>query len=1035
MLSKLLTKIVGNKHQREWKRAQPTIRRINELCDTLDSLTDEELAAKTPEFRQRLVDGASVDDLMEEAFAVVKQVCKRAIGHEYEVAGQAETWNMIPYDVQIFGGIMLHRGRIAEMATGEGKTLVAIAPVYLNALTGGGVHLVTVNDYLARRDADWMGPIYARLGLSVGCIQNDLDSDQRRVEYAYDVTYGTNNEFGFDYLRDNMAIRSEDQVQRGFHFAIVDEVDSVLIDEARTPLIISGPVSASDRDRYFVELKPTVEQLVRRQRELCNGFVQEAAAKINDGDNDERYDAARLLLLVERGMPKNKRLLRLYKESGVQKAIRRVEADYMREKQLHVLDEELFFAIDEKQHTVGLSDKGIATLSEKDRELFLLPDVAELIGAVDDRADLDAAAKLDEKERIEHEAALNSAKVHCINQLLRAYSLYERDVEYVVQGGKVMIVDTFTGRLMPGRRWSDGLHQAVEAKEGVRVEGENQTLATITLQNYFRMYEKLAGMTGTAETEASEFYEIYKLDVQVIPTNVPVVREDMHDQIYRTRREKYNAVVNEIAALHAKGQPLLIGTVSVDVSETLSRMLRRRKVPHNVLNAKFHAQEAEIVRGAGQRGAVTIATNMAGRGTDIKLGEGVVELGGLFIMGTERHEARRIDRQLRGRSGRQGDPGASRFYLSLEDDLMRLFGSERIANIMDRLGVEEGEVIEHPMVTRSIERAQRKVEERNFEMRKRLLEYDDVMNRQREVVYDRRAQALRGDDLRGEMLHMLDEEAEAIVDQHVDPKLHPEQWGWDAMQAELARVFLVKPEFPMREDPRVKREAVLEHARAFTLKAYEEREELFTPGLMRQIERMIYLQTVDRLWKDHLYEMDQLKSGIGLRGYGQRDPLLEYKKEGFEMFVRMLGQLNREVLSVLFRVRLDATPEAPAPVAPAQAMQARHDAAPGLVGGGGGNAIAGGGRPGAPPPPAARPPRAAAPGRASGSAGGARTGRPPAAARPGAARPQTRKNIAASRDGDGGAEPRDTAPTKEKGHSGLGRPKRSGPKARKKKQG
>ncbi|MAE72378.1 MAG: preprotein translocase subunit SecA, partial [Gemmatimonadetes bacterium] len=884
MLRKLFKKFIGTKHAREWKKAQPTIARVNQLCEELDELSDDELAAKTDEFRGRLEKGESTDDLMTEAFAVAKNACRRAVGLEYEVCDQAETWNMVPYDVQVFGGVMIHRGLIAEMATGEGKTLVAIAPVYLNAVTGKGVHLVTVNDYLARRDAEWMGPIYRKLGLTVGCIQNDMDPETRRQMYACDVTYGTNNEFGFDYLRDNMAVRAEDQVQRGFHFAIVDEVDSVLVDEARTPLIISGPVTASDRDRYFVELKPTVEHLVRRQRELCNKLATEAASGILGEDEDEKYEAARKLLLVQRGMPKNKRLIRLYKEPGVQKVIGRVEADYMREKQLHVLDEELLFSIDEKQHSVGLTDRGIAALSEKDKELFLLPDVAELVGEIDERDDLDASEKLEEKDRVQQQAALNAAKVHCINQLLRGFSLYERDVEYVVQGGKVMIVDSFTGRLMPGRRWSDGLHQAVEAKEGVKVEGENQTLATITLQNYFRMYDKLAGMTGTAETEAGEFYEIYELDVSVIPTNEPVIRDDVDDLIYRTRREKYNAVVEEIADWHAKGRPMLVGTVSVDVSETLSRMLRRKKIPHNVLNAKYHEQEAEIVRGAGQKGAVTIATNMAGRGTDIKLGEGVVDLGGLQIIGTERHEARRIDRQLRGRSGRQGDPGASRFYLSLEDDLMRLFGSDRIANIMDRMGVEEGEVIEHPMVTRSIERAQRKVEERNFEMRKRLLEYDDVMNRQREVVYDRRAQALRGDDLRGEMLHMVDEEAEAVVDQHVDPDLHPEQWGWDAMQAELARVFMGTIEFPMANDPRAKREDVLEQVREFAVKAYGARETLFTPELMRQVERMVYLQTVDRLWKDHLYEMDQLKGGIGLRGYGQRDPLVEYKKEGFELF-------------------------------------------------------------------------------------------------------------------------------------------------------
>ncbi len=1019
MLRNLFNKFIGTKHAREWKRAQPTVARVNEHCDEYDALSDEALAAKTDELRARIDKGEALDDLIVEASAVVKQVCKRTMGLEYEVCGQDETWNMVPYDVQVFGGFMLHKGRIAEMATGEGKTLVAIMPVYLNALTGKGVHLVTVNDYLARRDADWMGPVYRRLGLRVGCIQNNMDPDTRREMYACDVTYGTNSEFGFDYLRDNMAVRTEDRVQRGFHYAIVDEVDSVLIDEARTPLIISGPVTASDRDRYFVELKPTVERLVRRQRELCNKFATAASSKILEADEEERYEAARKLLLVQRGMPKNKQLMRLMKEPGVQKAIQRVEADYMRDKQLHVLDEELYFSIDEKQHAVGLTDMGIAALSEKDRELFLIPDVAELVGEIDERDDLDASAKLEEKDRVQQQAALNSAKVHCINQLLRGFSLYERDVEYVVQGGKVMIVDSFTGRLMPGRRWSDGLHQAVEAKEGVKVEGENQTIATITLQNYFRMYEKLAGMTGTAETEAGEFYEIYKLDVAVIPTNEPVIRDDADDVIYRTRREKYNSVVEEIAEWHQKGRPSLVGTVSVDVSETLSRMLRRKKIPHNVLNAKYHEQEAEIVRGAGQPGAVTIATNMAGRGTDIKLGDGVVDVGGLQIIGTERHEARRIDRQLRGRSGRQGDPGATRFYLSLEDDLMRLFGSDRIATIMDKMGVEEGEVIEHPMVTRSIERAQRKVEERNFEMRKRLLEYDDVMNRQREVVYDRRAQALRGDDLRGEMLHMIDEEAEAVVDQHVDPDLHPEQWGWDAMQAELARVFMEKVDFPMANSPRAKREEVLDRVRAFALETYERREQLFGADLMRQVERMVYLQTVDRLWKDHLYEMDQLKGGIGLRGYGQRDPLVEYKKEGFELFVRMLGVLNREVLTVIFRVRIDEPREQP--TGPDMStMKATHESVSGIDGA----RLA----PGAAPPPAARPPQAAPPP----AAGRPLVAAPPPAARPGSALPPPPAavpQVSGGRPAPAGAPGRPAKP------QGLGRPKKSGPKARKKRRG
>ena len=979
MFTKIIGKVLGSKSEREWKRAQPLIDEVNGLCDEMNDLDDAALRERTSEFRKRLDEGEDLEELLPEAFAVSKQVCRRLLGHEYDVCGKPMVWNMVPYDVQIFGGWTMHRGRIAEMATGEGKTLAAVAPVYLNALTGRGVHLVTVNDYLARRDADWMRPVYERLGITVGCIQHDMDPPTRREQYACDVTYGTNNEFGFDHLRDNMAIRKEDQVQRPHYFAIVDEVDSVLIDEARTPLIISGPVTASDRDRFYGELRSTVDSLVRKQREMCARWVREAESVVVDEDvsEDDRYDAGRKLLLVRRGMPKNKRLLRLYKEQGVQKLIGRVEADYMREKQIHVLDEELLFSIDEKGHTVSLSDDGIQKLSSRDQELFLIPDVAELLGEVDSRTDLDASAKIAEKERVEREAAENAAKVHCIQQLLRAFSLYEKDVEYVVQEGKVMIVDTFTGRLMPGRRWSDGLHQAVEAKEGVKIEGENQTLATITLQNYFRMYDKLAGMTGTAETEAFEFFEIYELEVHVIPTNEPIRRQDVDDLIYRTRREKYNAVVEEIEYWHKRKRPILVGTVSVEVSETLSRMLKRNKIPHSVLNAKFHEQEANIVLDAGQPGAVTIATNMAGRGTDIKLGEGVVgcdrdcafvksylddksgaspnpdgfdcteELGcGLHIIGTERHEARRIDRQLRGRSGRQGDPGASRFYLSLEDDLMRLFGSERISAIMDRLGVEEGEVIEHPMVTKSIERAQRKVEERNFEMRKRLLEYDDVMNRQREVIYARRAQALEGEDLREEILRMIEEEAEAIVDDHVDPSVHPEKWDWDMLGAEVGRIFLERPELSMRADPKATREEILDELIDVCTSAYEARESNFSPELMRQVERAVYLQTVDRLWKDHLYEMDQLKGGIGLRGYGQRDPLVEYKKEGYGMFVRLLGQLSREVLSVIFRARLEAPPPPRATTDPAMATASRGPSVddPRPVTG--------------PPPPAGRPPRA-----------------------------------------------------------------------------
>ncbi|MFA6472232.1 MAG: preprotein translocase subunit SecA, partial [Candidatus Latescibacterota bacterium] len=705
-----LTKVFGSKNEREIKSLQPFVDEINEIYADLSSLTDEELKGKTAEFRQRLADGETTDDIMTEAYACVKEVCRRLVGKKWIVTGREITWDMIPFDCQLIGAIVLHQGKIAEMATGEGKSLVATMPLYLNALPGNGAHFVTVNDYLVLRDVEWYGKIYEMLGLTVGSLVSDTSTEEHKAAYDCDITYGTNNEFGFDYLRDNMAIRPEDVVQRGFYYTLVDEVDSVLIDEARTPLIISGPVGGTSTQKYD-EMKPLVSGLVAQQMHLINSKLAEAQKLL---DNGKEYEAGILLLQSQRGTPKNKRLMKLVADRPeMKKLITTVENDYLRDKRMTEIDEELLFVVDEKNHTIIFTDKALNGMRQEERDVFVIPDLNEEISTIESDDTLSAEEKIIKQEQLTTEFAVKTEKIHNANQLLRAYTLYEKDQQYVIQDGKVMIVDEFTGRLMTGRRYSDGLHQALEAKENVHIEQETQTLATITLQNYFRMYEKLAGMTGTAETEASEFWEIYKLEVVVIPTNKPCIRVDGEDQIYRTRREKYNAIIQEISRLHAMGRPLLVGTVSVEVSETLSRMLKRAGIMHNVLNAKYHQREAEIISLAGKKGTVTIATNMAGRGTDIKLDPDVRTMddpdipGGLQIIGTERHEARRIDRQLRGRSGRQGDPGSSMFFLSLEDDLMRLFGSDRIAGIMSKLGVEEGEVITHSMVTKAIDRAQK----------------------------------------------------------------------------------------------------------------------------------------------------------------------------------------------------------------------------------------------------------------------------------------------------------------------------------------
>jgi len=901
-MKQLIQKIFGTKHERDIKRMYPLVDKVNEFFESYKSLSEEALKGKTQEFRDRLAAGETVDDLMCEAFAVVKEACRRLTGHSWEVAGIDTTWDMVPYDVQIIGAIALHEGRIAEMATGEGKTLVATMPVYLNALTGEGVHLVTVNDYLALRDSEWMGEIYKYLGLTVGCIQQDMDPPERKEQYACDITFGTNNQFGFDYLRDNMVQDAADRVQRGFHYAIVDEVDSVLIDEARTPLIISGAVANPDFGRYD-EMRPHVHELVRRQNQLITEKIDQAERLMNKEDADD-YEIGYLLLMASRAVPKHKKLMKMLKETGVKKLIQQVESQLIRDKRMHQLDDKLYFVIDEREHSINLTDSGLSQMPPNVQDLFIIPDLASELGAIDSDENLSAEEKSKKSEEIYQLHGLRSEKVHNIQQLLKAYSLYEKNVEYVVQEGKVLIVDEFTGRLMPGRRFSDGLHEAIEAKEGVKVESQTQTMAAITIQNYFRMYDKLAGMTGTAETEAEEFFDIYKLDVVVIPTNKPVKRDDMDDQIYRTRTEKYKAISDEIARLHNAGRPVLVGTVSVEVSEILSRMLNRVGLKHNVLNAKRHQQEAEIVQSAGHSGAVTIATNMAGRGTDIKLGEGVREVGGLHILGTERHESRRIDRQLRGRSGRQGDPGSSQFFLSLEDDLMRLFGSDRIATIMDKMGVKEGEVITHGMITKAIERAQKKVEAQNFGIRKHTLKYDDVLNQQRQVIYTRRLSALEDESIKDTILELIENTIENVIENNCPEKVYPENWNLTELKKALRYAFLLDLKIPEEEIPNLTREKLFTDIKKAVLAIYESKEKAYGEDIMRRLEKYASLTTVDQYWRDHLTEIEELRTGIGLRAYGQRDPLLEYKREAFDMFSAMIDEIDKETVGKVYRMQI-----------------------------------------------------------------------------------------------------------------------------------
>ncbi len=936
---KIIKKVFGDKHEKGIKNLWPIVEEINEEYKKIKDLSDEQLKAKTAEFKEKIeqhteetrkkidelkaklqsdeefdrhaayddVDELNeqlneeyeeiLDQLLPEAFAVIKATCERLLGKSWTVAGNKITWDMVPYDVQLMGGVVLHQGRIAEMATGEGKTLVATLPLYLNALTGRGCHLVTVNDYLAKRDSEWMGEIFKFHGLTVSCILNTMDPQQRKEQYSADITYGTNNEFGFDYLRDNMAIEKEGQVQRGHNYSIVDEVDSVLVDEARTPLIISGPVDVDDHQ--FNEMKPKIDRLYRKQKNFVASILQEAE-KMLDGDGDV-VQAGVLLFRAYRGLPKSNKLAKISSDPTYKKLILDTELDYLREKSknMHIIDDELFFVIDEKNNTIDLTEKGRVELAQgtgMEKDYFILPDLGTEVSKFENDTSLDDQEKVRLKDELYSKYSAASDRIHTIHQLLKAYTLFEKDDEYVItEDGKIAIVDEFTGRVLPGRRYSDGLHQAIEAKENVKVQRDSQTLATITLQNYFRMYNKLAGMTGTAETEEGEFFEIYKLEVIVIPSNKPLTREDEDDAIFKTKREKYNMVIEEIQNLRKEGRPVLVGTTSVEVSETISRMLKRIGFKHNVLNAKQHQSEAEIVAHAGEIGAVTIATNMAGRGTDIKLGAGVVEKNGLYILGTERHESRRIDRQLRGRSGRQGDPGTTKFYLSLEDDLMRLFGSDRISTVMEKMGIKEGEVIQHPMITKSVGRAQKKVEENNFAIRKRLLEYDDTMNQQREVIYNRRGKALQGDRLKGEIFELLEEFVDDVVDRNFDDVLV------DNIKEELLHNLLVEVKLEPDEFESLGNDGVKQRIVDTAKEFYSKKEEMLGPELMARLERYAVLSVIDQKWKEHLREMDDLKEGIGLRAYGQKDPLVEYKGEAFKLFVTLIEQVRNDVVSFAFK--------------------------------------------------------------------------------------------------------------------------------------
>ena len=894
MFGNVIKGIFGSQNERELKKMSPLVDRINQLEPDFQGLSDSQLQIKTTEFKERISKGESLDDILPEAFAAVREASVRVL-------------SMRHYDVQLIGGIVLHRGKIAEMKIGEGKTLAATLPLYLNALIGRGVHLITVNDYLAERDADWMGGIYNFLGLSVGVIVHGMDDPERKEAYGCDITYGTNNEFGFDFLRDNMKFDIKDYVQREFNYAIVDEVDSILIDEARTPLIISGPMEHSE-NKIYAEVKPLVIKLKEKQNSIVRSLLKEARQRLEKDDLGEK--TIEILLQIKRGDPKNPDLLELLSENqAMKKEIDRAESMMSAQKLLPELDQALYCVIDERSNLVELTEKGLQVVGSGGLGDFVLPDLDDECHTIRENKRLTEEEKNEQLKAVEERFMRTADLLHSTQQLIKAYWLFEKDVHYVIKDDQIMIVDEFTGRMMPGRRWSDGLHQAVEAKEGVSVAGENQTLATVTFQNFFRMYEKLAGMTGTADTEAAEFNNIYKLDVTVIPTNKEMNRTNYADLIYKTEKEKYRAVVEEIAELHKKGQPVLVGTISIEKSEMLSKMLKRAGIPHSVLNAKHHQKEAEIIANAGQKKTVTISTNMAGRGTDIVLGEGVRELGGLHILGTERHESRRVDNQLRGRSGRQGDPGSSRFYLSLEDDLLRIFGSDKISSIMGRLGMEEGEPIEHGLISRGIENAQKKVEGHNFDIRKHLLEYDDVMNKHREIIYSLRKDVLDGPGLEKIIEDMIDEKLESMVEKWIDPKEYPEDWDIKGLADNVSRLFGFLPRIGPQDIGEeafdtLKIENLNDLLKEQVISVYHKKEEMFGKEDLKHIERFIILQVIDGQWVAHLQDMDHMKEGIGLRGYGQLDPLKEYQKEGFALFGELMERIREESLSMLFRIQL-----------------------------------------------------------------------------------------------------------------------------------
>ncbi len=942
-ITDVLGKIFGSKQEKDVRKLKPILEKVNTLAPEMRQLSDEQLQAKTDEFRNRIQKGETLDDLLPEAFAVVREATHRVLGERRMVTDpftKEEIPFMAHFDVQVIAAIVLHQGKIAEMKTGEGKTQVAVMPAYLNALSGKGVHVITVNDYLARRDSEWMGKIFKFLGLTVGCLDiTEPGSEERRDAYNCDITYGTNNEFGFDYLRDNMASSLESCVQRELNYAIIDEVDNILIDEARTPLIISGPVTKTNEE--YDELKPRVVKLVNTQNKLIGKVVSEIESMLED--EEKHYEAGKKLLMVKHGAPKNKRLLKLLKEQGVNKIMKVVETEYLREKKLHELDEDLYYTIDESGHSAEMTEKGRELVSGSNPDFFVVPDLAEAIGKIDRDESLSPTEKSAMREEAHREYAARSERIHSVSQLLRAYSLFERDVDYVVQDGQILIVDEFTGRILHGRRYSEGLHQALEAKEGVKVAGENQTLATITFQNFFKMYNKLAGMTGTAATEANEFLDIYKLDVVQVPTNRPMVRQDFDDEIYKTHREKYNAVVKEIEHMVEIGRPCLVGTTSIEKSELLSKLLTRAGIKHEVLNAKQHEKEAMIVAQAGRSGSVTIATNMAGRGTDIVLGGNfevmarnelkmhgedpddyskeelreryadlykklsedhtrVVEAGGLHIIGTERHESRRIDNQLRGRAGRQGDKGSSKFFLSLDDDLMRIFGSERIASVMDRLGAEEGEVLTHPLISRSIAGAQKRVEGRNFEIRKHLKEYDDVMNLQRLEIYGLRQRMLKEENVRNEIEDQIARFIEDVVLRNIVDEKYPDTWNLNGLYDELQTSCGVTYRIPADQLDKKTHNIIFDEIWKEVKARYDEKEARFGSVAMRQFERGVFLMVVDNLWKDHLYEMDHLKSGVQYRAFGQKNPLYEYQKEGLKLFEELRSNIAREVTGYIFRL-------------------------------------------------------------------------------------------------------------------------------------